>query len=104
MKAPPSFRPHCGSRPISKRYGTFFPEGFRVYAFSPAYDAADQPQQICIIFQRMPGYVPAALVALDDVERLCDKLNRRPGLDRQAWSTLVGRSMFGDGGESRLVY
>ena len=34
----------------------------------------DQPQQIRIVFQGMPGYVPTALVALtlDDAERLCD--------------------------------
>ena len=71
-----------------------------VYAFSPAYDPADQPQQIRIVFAGLPGYVPTALVALtlDDAERLCDKLNRRLGLDRKAWSALVGRSMAGTGG------
>ena len=77
-----------------------------VYAFSPAYDMTDQPQQIRIVFQGMSGYVPTALVALtlDDAERVCDKLNRRLGLDREAWSRLVGRSMFGDGGGSEQVH
>ena len=81
-----------------------------VYAFAPAYDMTDQPQQIRIVFQGMPGYVPTALVALplDDAERLCDKLNARLGLDREAWSALVGQSMFGEprstGGGSSQVH
>ena len=66
-----------------------------VYAFTPSYDLPDQPQQIRIVFEAMDGYVPTALVALTlaDAERLCDRLNRRLGLDREAWSAIVGRSM-----------
>ena len=66
-----------------------------VYAFAPSYDLPDQPQQIRIVFQDMDGYVPTALVALrlGDALRLCDKLNRRLGLDREAWTRLAGRSM-----------
>ena len=66
-----------------------------VYAFVPSYDLPDQPQQIRIVFQGMEGYVPTALVALtlDDAERLCDRLNRRLGLDHDAWTKLVGQSM-----------
>ena len=66
-----------------------------VFAFTPAYDLPDQPQQIRIVFEGMDGYIPTALVALtlDDAERLCDRLNRRLGLDREAWSAIVGRSM-----------
>ena len=66
-----------------------------VYAFAPSYDLPDQPQQIRIVFEGMEGYVPTALVALtlDDAERLCDRLNRRLGLDHDAWTRLVGRSM-----------
>ncbi len=66
-----------------------------VYAFAPSYDLPDQPQQIRIVFEGMDGYVPTALVALtlDDAERLCDRLNARLGLDRVAWSAIVGRSM-----------
>ena len=57
------------------------------------------PQQIRIVIEGMPGYVPTALVALtlDDAERLCDRLNVRLGLDRKAWCALAGRSMRGDG-------
>ena len=81
-----------------------------VFAFAPAYDMTDQPQQIRIVFKGMPGYVPTALVALslDDAERLCDKLNARLGLDREAWSALLGQSMFGElrstGGDPRQVH
>ena len=66
-----------------------------VYAFCPAYDFEDQVQQIRIVFENMPGYVPTAMVALtiEDAENLCDKLNRRLGLDREQWSALVARSM-----------
>ena len=55
----------------------------------------DQPQQIRIVFDGMEGYVPTAMVALtlDDAERLCDRLNRRLGLDHEAWCAIVGRSM-----------
>ena len=66
-----------------------------VYAFVPSYDLPDQPQQIRIVFEGMEGYVPTALVALTlaDAERLCDRLNRRLGLDHEAWTKLVGQSM-----------
>ena len=66
-----------------------------VYAFTPSYEFEDQVQQIPIVFQDMPGYVPTAMVALtvEDAENLCGKLNRRLGLDRDAWSALVGNSM-----------
>ena len=66
-----------------------------VFAFAPAYELPDQPQQIRIVFEGMDGYIPTAIVALTlaDAERLCDKLNRRLGLDREAWSRLVARSM-----------
>ena len=66
-----------------------------VFAFAPSYEFEDQVQQIRIVFQDMPGYVPTAMVALtlDDAENLCDKLNRRLGLDREAWSALVAKSM-----------
>ena len=66
-----------------------------VYAFAPSYELPDQPQQIRIVFDGMDGYVPTALVTLTliDAERLCDRLNARLGLNREAWSAIVGRSM-----------
>ena len=43
----------------------------------------------------MEGYVPTALLALTlpDALRLCDRLNARLGLDHDAWTKLVERSM-----------
>ena len=35
-----------------------------VYAFCPSYDLDNVPQQIRIVFDNMPGYVPTALFAL----------------------------------------
>ena len=66
-----------------------------VYAFCPEYGPPDGPQQIRIVFQDVPGYVPTALVALtlSDAERLCGQLNARLGLDRDAWMKLAARAM-----------
>ena len=66
-----------------------------VYAFCPEYAPPGGPQQIRIVFQDIPGYVPTALVALtlEDAERLCSKLNARLGLDRNAWMALAARAM-----------
>ena len=75
-----------------------------VFAFTPEYDLPDRPQQIRIVFEGIDGYIPTALVALtlDDAERLCDRLNRRLGLDREAWSGLVARSMAAARGDAPL--
>ena len=66
-----------------------------VFAFCPEYAAPDGPQQIRIVFENIPGYVPTALVALTlaDAERLCSKLNARLGLDSDAWMALAAKSM-----------
>ena len=68
------------------------------YAFCPAYGPSKSPQQIRIVIDGVPGYVPTALVALtlDDAERLCDRLNARLGLDREAWMKIAARSLFGN--------
>ena len=66
-----------------------------VFAFCPEYGPPDGPQQIRIVFEAIPGYVPTALVALtlDDAERLCSKLNARLGLDRDEWMALAASAM-----------
>ena len=68
------------------------------YCFVPAYDLEDEVQQIRIVIEDMAGYVPTALVALSvaDAEEICTKLNRRLGLDRDAWTALAARSMRAD--------
>ncbi len=66
-----------------------------VFAFCPEYAPPDSPQQIRIVFESIPGYVPTALVALTliDAERLCSQLNARLGLDRDAWMALAAQAM-----------
>ena len=65
------------------------------FCFCPAYDVEDAVQQIRIVIEGMSGYVPTALVALtlSDAEEICDKLYRRLGLDRDAWTALAANSM-----------
>ena len=65
------------------------------YCFVPAYDIEDEVQQIRIVIEGMSGYLPTALVALtvSDAEDICDKLNRRLALDREAWTAMAAGSM-----------
>ena len=65
------------------------------FCFAPAYDVEADVQQIRIVIEGMAGHVPTALVTLtlDDALSICDKLNRRLGLDRQAWEAMVAGSM-----------
>lgn len=65
------------------------------FCFCPAYDIETDVQQIRIVIEGLSGHVPTALIALDlnDALSLCDKLNRRLGLDREAWSAMVTGSM-----------
>ena len=69
------------------------------YAFCPAYDPENAPQEIQIVIDGMTGTIPTALVALtlEDAERLCDMLNARLGLDREAWAVLARRAMRPEG-------
>ncbi|MCY3846465.1 MAG: hypothetical protein OXH69_23315 [Acidobacteria bacterium] len=65
------------------------------FCFCPAYDVEADVQQIRIVIEGLTGHVPTALIALDleDALRICDKLNRRLGLDREAWTALAAASM-----------
>ena len=65
------------------------------YCFCPAYDVEDDVQQIRLVIEGLAGHVPTALVALtiEDAENICDKLNRRLGLDRAAWTSMAAASM-----------
>ena len=66
-----------------------------LYAFCPAYNTEDFTQQIRIVIEDMPGFIPTSMIALtlEDAERLCDRFNARLGLDREAWEKLAARSM-----------
>ena len=68
------------------------------YCFVPAYDVEADVQQIRIVIEGLAGHVPTALVALDlnDALVICDKLNRRLGYDRQAWTAMAAASMHAE--------
>ena len=61
----------------------------------PAYDVETEVQQIRSVIEGMAGHVPTALVtlSLDDALLICDKLNRRLGYDREAWTAMAAASM-----------
>ena len=65
------------------------------YAFCPAYDFADQPQEIRIVFLGHPGYISTSLTTsnLQEAETLCDKLNAKLGISRDIWTALMTASM-----------
>ena len=65
------------------------------FCFVPAYDVETEVQQIRSVIEGMAGHVPTALVtlSLDDALSICDKLNRRLGYDREAWTAMAAASM-----------
>ena len=71
------------------------------FCFTPAYDIETEVQQIRIVIEGLAGHVPTALVALDldDALGICDKLNRRLGLDRDAWTAMAAASMSAENGD-----
>ena len=66
--------------------------------FVPAYDVETDVQQIRIVIEGLAGHVPTALVTLDldDALNICDKLNHRLGLDREAWTAMAAASMHAE--------
>ena len=72
------------------------------FCFVPAYDVETDVQQIRIVIGGMPGHVPTALVTLtfDDALNICDKLNRRLGYDREAWTAMAAASMHAEDEDS----
>ena len=73
------------------------------FCFCPAYDIETEVQQIRIVIEGLAGHIPTALVTLDLNAALgiCDKLNRRLGLDREAWQAMVAASMRAEDHDSR---
>ena len=70
--------------------------------FAPAYDVETEVQQIRIVIEGFAGHVPTTLVNLDleDALSICDKLNRRLGLDREACTATVAASMHAEDSDS----
>ena len=66
-----------------------------IYCFAPVADADGEPPQIRIFMEGLAFAVPTALVCLtaEDGVALADKLNRRLGLDRAAWTALAARCL-----------
>ena len=58
-------------------------------------------QQIRLVIEGLSGHVPTALVALDldDALSICDRLNRRLGYDRKAWTAMAAASMHAENSE-----
>ena len=65
------------------------------FCFAPVADDDGEPPQIRIFIEGLPFAVPTALVCLtaEDGFALADKLNRRLGLDRAAWTALAARCL-----------
>ncbi len=72
------------------------------YAFCPAGDSHDGPFQTRIAVEDMAVSIPTSLsaVSLSEAFGLCDRLNRRLGLDRAAWTAPVERCMHPAGGRT----
>ena len=53
-----------------------------------------------------PSSIPTSLfaVSLTEAFTTCDRLNRRLGYDRAAWTALVERCMHPPGGSGRTVH
>ncbi len=66
-----------------------------VYCFVPVSDEDGEPPQIRILVDGLPFAVPTALVCLtaEDGFALADKLNRKLGLNRAAWTALAARCL-----------
>ena len=71
------------------------------FCFVPAYDVETDVQQIRIVIEGLAGHVPTALVALhlDDALSICDRMNRKLGLDREAWAAMAAASMHAEDDE-----
>ena len=65
------------------------------FCFVPAYDVETDVQQIRIVIEGLAGHIPTALISLnlEDALVICDKLNRRLGYDRDAWTAMAAASM-----------
>jgi len=73
------------------------------YCFCPEPESDDDaPRRILLLIEDLTVAVPTALVALTraDGVRLADRLNRKLGLDRAAWTALAERCMHPAGGHT----
>ena len=76
------------------------------FCFAPVADTDGEPPQIRIIVEGLPFAVPTALVCLtaEDGFVLADRLNRRLGLDRAAWTALAARCLRAAGAGGTAIH
>ena len=76
------------------------------YCFAPMSDDDGEPPQIRILVEGLAFAVPTALVCLTAADgfALCDRLNRRLGLDRAAWRALAARCLRAAGTGSTAIH
>ncbi len=76
------------------------------YCFVLVADEVGEPPQIRILVDGLGVAVPTALVCLtaEDGVALADKLNRRLGLDRAAWTVLAARCLRAAGAGSTAIH
>ncbi len=76
------------------------------YCFAPVSDQHGEPPQIRLFVEGLAFAVPTALVCLtaEDGFGLCDRLNRRLGLDRAAWTALAARCLRAAGAGSTAIH
>ena len=76
------------------------------YCFAPVADVDAELPQIRILVEGLPFTVPTALICLnvEDGFALADKLNRRLGLDRAAWTALAVRCLRAAGAGSTAIH
>ena len=77
-----------------------------VFCFAPVADEDGELPQIRILLEGLPVAVPTALVCLtaEDGFALADKLNRKLGLDRAAWTALAARCLRAAGAGSTAIH
>ena len=68
------------------------------FYFVPAYDVEADVEQTRLVIEDLSDHVPTALVAsdLNDALSICDRLNRRLGYDREAWTAMAATSMHAE--------
>ena len=76
------------------------------YCFAPIADTDGEPPQIGIFVEGLAFAVPTALVCLtaEDGFALADKLNRKLGLDRAAWTALAARCLRAAGADNATLH
>ena len=76
------------------------------YCFAPFTDTDGEPPQIRIFVEGLAFAVPTALVCItaEDGLVVADRLNRKLGLDRAAWTALAARCLRAAGAGNNTLH